>query len=341
MGELDDPEAWRDALSERARPHRRAPRPLPGAVRGQRGAARRPRVLRRRRRRGARLRRSASARDARARGASSSPSRWSPRRSASTRALEAAGVEVVETDLGEFIVQLTGERPVPHRRAGAAQDARADPRAVLAGGRRGAAGRRRRAGGLRARGACARSSSPPTWASPAATSASPAPARSCSSPTRATGACRRRCRARTSSVMGIERLVPDWESLDCALTLLPRAGTAQRITTYVIGHHRAAARRRRRRPGGAARGARRQRPLADPRHQVRAGAEVHPLRRLPRRLPGVRRRSAVTPTTRVYSGPIGAVLTPLLDGPRRARRAARTPRASAAPASTPARRGCR
>ena len=38
-------------------------------------------------------------------------------------ALEAAGIEVVETDLGEYIVQLAGERPEPHHRAGDPQDA--------------------------------------------------------------------------------------------------------------------------------------------------------------------------------------------------------------------------
>ena len=35
------------------------------------------------------------------------------------------------------------------------------------------------------------------------------------------------------AVMGMERLLPDWESLDTALTLLTRAGTSQRISTYV------------------------------------------------------------------------------------------------------------
>ncbi len=40
-----------------------------------------------------------------------SPSRWPPRRSTSTTALEAAGAEVVETDLGEWIIQLAGETP--------------------------------------------------------------------------------------------------------------------------------------------------------------------------------------------------------------------------------------
>jgi len=35
------------------------------------------------------------------------------------------------------------------------------------------------------------------------------------------------------AVMGIERLLPDWESLECALTLLTRSATGQRISTYV------------------------------------------------------------------------------------------------------------
>ncbi len=50
-------------------------------------------------------------------------------------ALEAAGVEVVETDLGEFIVQLAHERPFHITQAGHPPAARKDPRAVLGGGR--------------------------------------------------------------------------------------------------------------------------------------------------------------------------------------------------------------
>ena len=94
-------------------------------------------------------------------------------------ALEAAGVEVVETDLGEYIVQLAGERPfhilkpaihLPLDRiralfsAAAGRDVGADAHAMTA---------------LRARQCCARSSWPPTWASRAPTSAWRRPARSC------------------------------------------------------------------------------------------------------------------------------------------------------------------
>jgi len=45
-------------------------------------------------------------------------------------ALEAEGITVVETDLGEWIVQLAGERPSPHHRAGGPQDHPGRDRAV-------------------------------------------------------------------------------------------------------------------------------------------------------------------------------------------------------------------
>ena len=45
-------------------------------------------------------------------------------------ALEKLGMKVWETDLGELIVQLRNEAAVPHRDAGDAPDARADPRFV-------------------------------------------------------------------------------------------------------------------------------------------------------------------------------------------------------------------
>ena len=53
-----------------------------------------------------------------ARHASSSRSRWPPRRSTSTAALEAAGAQVVETDLGEWIIQLARRGAQPHHRPG-------------------------------------------------------------------------------------------------------------------------------------------------------------------------------------------------------------------------------
>ena len=106
------------------------------------------------------------------------------------QALEAAGIEAVETDLGEYIIQLRGETPshiiapaihltAKRRRAGLPQGASRSaagprPRRARAAARRGA------------RRCCARSSSPPTSASPARISSSPRPARRSSSPTRAT-----------------------------------------------------------------------------------------------------------------------------------------------------------
>ena len=101
-------------------------------------------------------------------------------------ALEAAGLEVTETDFGEFIIQLAGERPshlvapaVHHTRESIARilsahtgDALPDDPASLA-----RAGRRLLRDEVRRR---------PTWASPAPTSPWPRRARSSWSPTRAT-----------------------------------------------------------------------------------------------------------------------------------------------------------
>ena len=97
-------------------------------------------------------------------------------------ALEAAGAEVVETDLGEWIIQLAGETPshiiapALHKDRHQIKDLFVDTVAapptldtaptelvVASPG-----------------GGCARCSSPPTSASPAPTSRSPRPARSCS-----------------------------------------------------------------------------------------------------------------------------------------------------------------
>ena len=58
---------------------------------------------------------------------------------------------------------------------------------------------------------------------------------------------------------------------------------------------------------------------------VRGHARVHPVRRVPQRLPGLPARSAATRTTRSTAGPMGKVLTPLLE--RTAPRAATCPSA--------------
>ena len=115
------------------------------------------------------------------------------------------------------------------------------------------------------------------------------------------------------AVMGMERLVPDWASLEPVLTMLPRAGTGERATTYV----------------SAITGPRRQGDVDGP-------EELHVVivDNGRSRILGTKYRPVLTcircgccadfcPVYRtmggyayesVYTGPIGAVLTPLLDG---------------------------
>ena len=91
--------------------------------------------------------------------------------------LEAHGIEPVETDLGEYIVQLAGERPSHIIAPACPQDA--GQVADLFREKHGNGGRRaERIADLveEARRACARAISPPTSASPAPTSWSPRPA---------------------------------------------------------------------------------------------------------------------------------------------------------------------
>ena len=88
-------------------------------------------------------------------------------------------------------------------------------------------------------------------------------------------------------VMGIEKVVPRFEDLSSFIRLLARSGTGQKLTVYtnfITGP----------RGGGELDGARGaaphphgQRPLQAARHRVRGGALLHPLRRLPERLPGL------------------------------------------------------
>ena len=100
-------------------------------------------------------------------------------------ALEKAGIEVTETDFGEYIMQVAGERP-SHLVAPAVHHTRESVARVLSEH----LGETlpddpQSAGPDRAARACARSSIEPTWALPAPTSPSPKPARSSWSPTKA------------------------------------------------------------------------------------------------------------------------------------------------------------
>ena len=251
-------------------------------------------------------------------------------------ALEAVGVTPVETDLGEYILQLAGEHPVHivapaiektaeqvaellsavERQAGPAGARGADecrahaaPRDVPRGGRR---HHRRELRRLRdrldlpghERGQRAGSSA--------------------------------RCRRVHVAIMGMERLVPTTADLAVLLKLLARSGTGQKLTVYttlLTGP---------RRPGETdgpeehARRHPRQRPHEAAARPLPGDARLHPLRRLPERLPGLpqdgRRRLRRRLLRADGRGAAAAA--------RRAasrRRRCRTPRRSAAPALRPAR----
>jgi L-lactate dehydrogenase complex protein LldF len=147
-------------------------------------------------------------------------------------ALEADGVEVVETDLGEFIVQLTGDEPYHiiapalhmtleqirelfSREAG--EELPADPD-VLAGYAR----RRLREKFLTADLGVSGGNFGIASTGTVVLVTNEGNGRMSTTLPRTHVA-----------VMGMERLLPDWEGLDTALTLLTRAGTGQRISTYV------------------------------------------------------------------------------------------------------------
>ena len=87
------------------------------------------------------------------------------------------------------------------------------------------------------------------------------------------------------TVMGIEKLMPTWQDLEVFLQLLPRSSTGERMNPYTsfwIGDHG------RRRSAGVPPGAARQRAHGHAGRRGRpAGAAVHPLQRLPERVPGL------------------------------------------------------
>ena len=147
-------------------------------------------------------------------------------------ALEAMGAEVVETDLGEFIVQLTGEAPYHiiapalHMTldqihdlfsAEAGRELLRDADALAAYARR------------RLREKFLAADLGITGGNFGIASTGTVVLVTNEGNGRLTTTMPRTHVA----VMGIERLLPDWQSLDCALTLLTRAGTGQRISTYV------------------------------------------------------------------------------------------------------------
>ena len=226
---------------------------------------------------------------------------WSARRSASTTPWRPPAIEAVETDLGEYIIQLAKRAAQPHHRPGRAQDPRA--------------------GGRPVRGA-------------------PPPARLHAAPDRGQRDGRRGARsaARASyfsadvGITGGNFLIAETGSSDHRHQRGQRRPDATLARVHIVtSRHRArgAHAGRRHRPScacwRAAPPARRPRPtppvstgprraddldgpqeyhvvlLDNGRSKMLAGAvprdaALHPLRRLPEPLPGLRRRSAGTPT---------------------------------------------
>ena len=113
--------------------------------------------------------------------------------------LEGDGIEVVETDLGEYIVQLDNDKP-SHIVAPILHKTKEDCARVF---KEKLGATDEEVAGVPQMTQLARRvlrqgvPATPTWASAASTSASPRPAASASAPTRATAACPRRCRGST------------------------------------------------------------------------------------------------------------------------------------------------
>ena len=227
-------------------------------------------------------------------------------------ALEAAGVEVVETDLGEFIVQLAGERPF-HIVAPAIHKSLEQIRALFSG----AAGREleAEADGLAryARDVLREKFLTADLGISGANFGVAATGSVVLVTNEGNGRMATTLPRTHVVVMGAERLVPTFPDLEAILKVLPRAGGGERMTTYVTaitGPRRA----------GEADGPEelhvvivdngRSRMLGSKYEQVlsciRCGAclDVCP----------VYRKIGGHAYDAVYTGPIGAVLSPLLDG---------------------------
>ena len=113
------------------------------------------------------------------------------------------------------------------------------------------------------------------------------------------------------AIAGIEKMIPRAQDLAEFLKLLARSATGQPLsvyTSFLSGPRRA---RRDRWPRRVLRGAARQRPhAAAGRSRQAAVAVLHPLRRMSRTPARCTARSAATAFRGSYSGPIGAIITP-------------------------------
>ena len=301
--------------------HAPAPRRAPRAARRQRRAARRARALGGDGRGRARDRRSGSAGDKGVRMAVKSKS-MATEEIDLNEALEAAGVTPVETDLGEYIIQLAHERPshiiapaihktkgqvaeLFSRRARAASSP-ADPEVLTA------AARERAAREVPRR---------PTWASPGANFAVAETGTVVLVTNEGNGRMVTSLPRIHVAVMGIEKVIPSMTDLVVFLALLARSATGQKLSSYTT----------------LVRGPRRPGELEGPeefhlilmdngriaadRGPAARGALLPPLRRLPERLPGVPpdRRPRVRPhVSRAHRHPPhrDAPGRPVGEGPR-------------------------
>ncbi len=300
---------------------RRARRPPRGLRRRGRGP-RRQRLLRADGGGGARVRRG-RLHAGTARSSRSSRSRWLSEEIGLNAALEAAGVAGGRDRPRRVHPPARRRAPGAHRRARDREDEGGLRRAALPregeAGRAGARGAHRRGPPPAARGV----PRPPTSASPARTSASPRRARSVLVTNEGNGRLVSSLPRVHIALMGMERVVADDSpsSPSCSSSW-PAAAPASRSPST----RRCSAGPRREGeedgPGGAPRRHPRQRADEPSARPLPGDALVHPLRRLPQRLPGLpedRRR-------RVLARLLGP------DG-RRARAAARRPRAGARPAA--------
>ena len=292
------PQARPSRASRRARPcaTRRASikeatlqqaRCLPRAARRQRRAARRTRPLGGHGGGGARDRPPALPGQA-ACGWPSSRSRWRPRRSTSTRRSSTRASTPVETDLGEYIVQLAHERPSHIIAPGDPQDEGQVAELISAVAGKRLARRPRGADGGGARPAPRGVPRRPTWASRAPTSPSPRPARVVLVTNEGNGRMSRRCRGSTWRSWASRRSC----RLDDRPRGVPRAAGAQRDGPEAVVLHDAGARPAAGRASSTGRTSStsswsttaRARQIAGP---LREALLLHPLRRLPQRLPGL------------------------------------------------------
>ena len=149
-------------------------------------------------------------------------------------ALAEQGIEAIETDLAELIIQLAHEHLLAHPRPGDPQEPRRDPGAVRAHDRQGRAPRagRRRAIAEAARRHLREKFLTVPMAISGANFAIAETGTICVVESEGNG---RMCTTLPEvlvTVMGIEKVLPEWRDLEVFLQLLPRSSTAERMNPY-------------------------------------------------------------------------------------------------------------